>query len=282
VYRLRKGEGNPTGVVELSTNDGASFDSLAVKTVPESSVVKPDDPDRFIHLAMAAPSAAATQASKRRPASLTQLGLAVSTGRVVQYRARAHLQPEPQRGSIPLLHAFHLDAGRVTWPVAKARKPQALRDDAETRALALPRGNYVVVRRFSSKEEKRRIVAATLEATDLPHETVAVENHLNVFHAGGRGLPLLVARGLTAFLSSTAVDEHFREFNGHTQVNATDLRRLNYPRRDRLVALGRRMRPGMAPDQVDRLIAHVVLGESPLSSGASTRKCFVGSSRIHT
>jgi hypothetical protein len=40
------------------------------------------------------------------------------------------------------------------------------------------------------------------------------------------------------FLNSTRLDEHFRLFNGHTQVNATDLRSLKYPSRDALLELG--------------------------------------------
>ena len=50
------------------------------------------------------------------------------------------------------------------------------------------------------------------------------ENHLNVLHEDKHGLPEKLAYGLAAFLNTTAVDENFRRFNGHTQVNATDLR----------------------------------------------------------
>lgn len=65
------------------------------------------------------------------------------------------------------------------------------------------------------------------------------ENHLNYFHVGGRGLSMELARGLTAFLNSTLVDVCFRQFNGHTQVNATDLRNLRYPARRQLERIGR-------------------------------------------
>ena len=37
----------------------------------------------------------------------------------------------------------------------------------------------------------------------------------------------------------TAVDEEFRRFNGHTQVNATDLKLMKYPSREALIELGR-------------------------------------------
>jgi adenine-specific DNA-methyltransferase len=57
------------------------------------------------------------------------------------------------------------------------------------------------------------------------------ENHLNVFHEDKCGLPENLEHGLAAFLNTTAVDDHFRRFNGHTQVNATDLRLMMYPSR---------------------------------------------------
>lgn len=49
------------------------------------------------------------------------------------------------------------------------------------------------------------------------------------------------AKGLAAFLNSTLVDGYFRQFNGHTQVNATDLRNLRYPTAAELVLLGRKI-----------------------------------------
>jgi hypothetical protein len=102
-----------------------------------------------------------------------------------------------------------------------------------------PRGYYCVVRRFSSKEEKRRIVASVVDPGafgDTP--VLGFENHLNLFHENKRGLPQALARGLAVFLNTTAVDESFRRFNGHTQVNATDLKLMKYPSRASLIELG--------------------------------------------
>ncbi len=65
------------------------------------------------------------------------------------------------------------------------------------------------------------------------------ENHLNVFHTKKQGLSKALAHGLAMFLNTTAVDEHFRSFNGHTQVNATDLKRMKYPSREVLIELGK-------------------------------------------
>jgi adenine-specific DNA-methyltransferase len=50
-----------------------------------------------------------------------------------------------------------------------------------------------------------------------------------------------LAKGLAAYLNSTLVDAYFRQFNGHTQVNATDLRNIRYPTRTELESLGRKI-----------------------------------------
>ncbi len=50
-----------------------------------------------------------------------------------------------------------------------------------------------------------------------------------------------LAKGLSAYLNSSLVDVYFRQFNGHTQVNATDLRNLRYPTMTALLALGRQI-----------------------------------------
>jgi len=62
---------------------------------------------------------------------------------------------------------------------------------------------------------------------------------MNLFHCNKRGLPELLARGLVVFLNTTAVDESFRRFNGHTQVNATDLKLMKYPSLSALTELGK-------------------------------------------
>jgi hypothetical protein len=138
-----------------------------------------------------------------------------------------------------LLYPVHFSGGEITWPIEGMKKPNAIERNPDTEKWFYPTGYYCVVRRFSSKEESRRIVASVVEPSafgDAP--VLGFENHLNVFHDNRRGLPKAMAHGLAVFLNTTAVDEAFRRFNGHTQVNATDLTLMKYPSRDVLMQLG--------------------------------------------
>ncbi len=170
--------------------------------------------------------------------SLAELGFDVSTGPVVDFRVRDYCLKEPTGNSVPLLYAHHFAGGTLQWP-REHKKPNALALSEETRKWLMPRGWYTITKRFSSKEERRRVVAYVLDPDQLEADLIGFENHLNVIHARKQGLPAEMARGLALFLNSTLLDEHFRTFSGHTQVNATDLRTMRFSTHATLMDFGR-------------------------------------------
>lgn len=228
----------PQGAVIISTSLGSGEDDVRQELVPFARVVRPDDPNSFIRIVSGDPAVAATERITALEYSLPDTGAAVSTGRVVDFRVREHLRESVTDGTVPLIYPYHLRLGRFRPDAPRRKKPAALAVNNVTRRMLLPAGNYVLVKRFSSKEERRRVVAAVLETDDLGGVEVAVENHVNVFHRDGAGLPRDLAWGISTYLNTTAVDVFFRQFNGHTQVNATDLRSLNYPTDGQLRTLG--------------------------------------------
>lgn len=214
------------------------------REVPYREVLDPGDPEMFIHVVSDELGAAVRRRIEAFNCTLDELDLAVSTGKVVDFRAKELLRRDPAADTVPLIYPGHLRGGKVTYPLPGNKKPNALADTAEARPLLLPAGNYVLVKRFTSKEEARRVVAVVFRPQDVPGDRVAFENHLNVFHRRDEGLPRELAEGLAAYLNSTLVDEYFRQFNGHTQVNATDLRSLRYPTVEALHRMGRKIKDG--------------------------------------
>jgi adenine-specific DNA-methyltransferase len=230
----------PQSVV-ISTSSGEHSGEIAERTCPYTEVVSPRDPELFIHLVAAESDAVVRQKMTHFKTPLAKLGLEVSTGRVVDFRAKQFLVREPQDDTAPLIYPCHFNGGFVHWPKRGGKKPNAIRDTERTQELLVPGAIYVLVKRFTSKEERRRVVACIYDPHRISAERVGFENHLNYFHARSRGLPMDLAKGLAAFLNSTLVDVYFRQFNGHTQVNATDLRNMCYPTRAELESLGRKI-----------------------------------------
>jgi adenine-specific DNA-methyltransferase len=236
---IRLERGGQKGPVTVTTSTDDSFEDITTNEHPFERIVFPDDSERFIHV----PTTTEKSTIELSPAvryTLADLGIKVSTGPVVDFRLKEHLRDMPEPGTVPLIYPGHLSMTGTVWPVSGLKKPNAiLRNDATEKWL-YPNGFYCVVRRFSSKEEKRRVVASVVDPAAFgEHIVLGFENHMNLFHENKHGLPELLAKGLAVFLNTTAVDECFRRFNGHTQVNATDLKLMKYPSRDALIQLGK-------------------------------------------
>ena len=225
------------GDVLLTYSKDGSLKGIQSRRVPFSAIVNPSDQEKYINIPPYE-EIKSSNALDRMLSSLKDIGIQASTGAVVDFRAKNELRMNYETGAIPLLYPVHFKGGRVRWPVESKRPNAIMRTDA-TAKLFLPRGYYVVVKRFSAKEEKRRLVASIVTPDDFTSEEIAFENHLNVFMQGKRGLDKHMAHGLTVWLNTTWLDGKFRLFSGHTQVNATDLRNLPYPTAEQLSNMGR-------------------------------------------
>lgn len=258
IMRAVKSPDRPLTVV-VSASSGPEDDFAAVRDAPMDEIVQPGDPNLFIHVIPDELGQQVASRMKRLTASLAHLGISVSTGRVVDFRARESLRKNPSQDTVPLIYPGHLVNGFVEWPRSECRKPESLAITSSTTELLVPASTYVLVKRFSAKEESRRVVAAVYDPERVNSGMVGFENHLNYYHRNGYGLPSLLAKGLAVFLNSTLADLYFRLFNGHTQVNATDLRSLRYPTVEQLESLGARVGavfPGQ--EDLDRIIEEVV------------------------
>lgn len=247
--------GGQQGEVKVTSSTDDSFADLATHVHPFDRIVFPADPESFIHVP-ASLERNAIELSTAIRYSLEDIGIQVSTGPVVDFRLKNHLRGMPEPGTVPLLYPGHFKGQRTEWPKSDMKKPNAIHRNVETEKWLFPTGFYCVVRRFSSKEERRRIMASVVQpGTFSDTEMLGFENHLNVFHEDKHGLPEALVRGLVVFLNTSAVDQNFRCFSGHTQVNATDLKLMKYPSREALIALGEKAK-SLSNDQqtVDKLV----------------------------
>jgi adenine-specific DNA-methyltransferase len=161
--------------------------------------------------------------------SLEKHGFQVSTGRVVPFRANKLLKEEvkTELNTVPLLWMQNVKPYQIEYPLTRFDKPQAI--SATDPSLLMPNANYVLVRRFSAKEDKRRLVSAPFLGQIFDFEQIGFENHLNVIFKKKRTLSISETIGLSALLNSAIIDRYFRIVNGNTQVNAAELRIMPIP-----------------------------------------------------
>ncbi|AJM78334.1 Eco57I restriction-modification methylase domain-containing protein [Rathayibacter toxicus] len=221
--------GRRPDAVQVSTSHDHN-DDASVRSVAYNDVVTAD----FIHVPATQKDAeAVTWMTHHAHHTLADLGLTVSTGRVVDFRSRHMLHQKQIEGALPMVNASHIRNGQTIHPIG-AKKPEWFHTVPDVASkILVPSGVYVLIKRFSAKEERRRVSAGVWQSD----EAVAFDNKLNYVHQNGMGLKLPVARGLAVFLNSTRLDDYFRVFSGHTQVNATDLRQMPFPSFEQLRAL---------------------------------------------
>ncbi len=258
-------KGKEQGDIVVSSSHDQEFADYRERSFSFSEIIKPADPEVFIHAPMEEQNA--DEAAYLFQHSLNEIGFEVCTGPVVDFRLRAYWLADPLPNSIPLIYPHHFSGGTLQYP-KRHKKPNALEDNDGVRHWLMPNERYVLVKRFSSKEEKRRVVAYVYQPEEIGCRQIGFENHWNVFHSQRGGIDLVLARGLACFLNSTVLDRHFRVFSGHTQVNATDLRNMKYPSLTFLRVLGQTFRDGLTQAEIDDKIrlAHEQTNEAGRSS----------------
>lgn len=235
---LRLERSGQQGPVTVTTSTDDTFTDLTTHKYPFDQIVVPDGSEQFIRVPLSPENI--IELAPSICYALADLGIKVSTGPVIDFRLKAYLRDMPEAGSVPLLYPCHFSGIDTKWPVVGGKRPNAILRNIDTEKWLYPNGFYCVVRRFTAKEEKRRIVASVVDPSSFNNAPLlGFENHLNFFHENKGELPQALAHGLAVFLNSTAIDEYYRCFSGHTQVNATDLKLIKYPSRDVLIEIGK-------------------------------------------
>lgn len=197
--------------------------------------------------------------------SLDTYGLRISTGPVVPFRATELIEKagDVPRTHVPLLWMNHVRGMQVTWPLGR-HKPEYMTHTMAAQPLLVPNANYVLMRRFSAKEEARRLVAAPYLASAFAVPMVGLENHLNYVYRPKGQLTEHEAIGLAALFNSALLDGYFRISNGNTQVSATELRTMPLPSLTVITALGQRVqRERPSQEALDVLVMTLASADQP-------------------
>ena|ERR1700691_2045919 len=236
IFHAKRVNGSPRPHVELSTSKGCADLGRPTRFGLPWTFLCPKGAENQIRLPESIFQIAALRELDSYSDRLRTLGLRVSTGPVVGFRSRGDLVEDPSETSrhVPIIWLEDVSRGRLLWnDSADRRHPAYLQRCATTEKLILPGEDMVLVRRFSAKEDRFRVIACHIRASELG-PSVAVENKVNVirgFH--GRG-GTRAAKAVCWYLNSEIVDQYVRAVSGTTQVNAYELDALPFPPMDTL------------------------------------------------
>ena len=236
---------NECASIRLSTSHGADFHAEnGVSEYPSTQIIDDSDRSLIVRIPANLIDMQIMEIIEQWPARFRDMGLQISTGPVVTFRATDFLlETADHSAAVPLFYPHNVRPFETCWPIARNGKPLAFRACPESERLLLPTKNYVFLRRFSAKEEHRRLTASCF----LPMQghwpsRIAVENHVNYVYHRQRDLSDMEALGIAGYFNSAFLDRYFRCLSGNTQVNATEIRAMPFPSLLTLTELGCRIK----------------------------------------
>lgn len=256
IYSMTKTSDVPATAILSASRDHT--DVATEREVDYTEILHPKDRQLYVRIPSTPEDADLVSLMAALPCTLAEAGIEVSTGRVVDFRSREQLLDQPLDEHYPMVYPANISHGVLSHPKQNGKVQWFSITAEEDRKWLVPAGTYVLVKRFSAKEERRRLVASIWTPADHGDTPAAFDNKLNFFHIRGKSLDEPLAMGLAIWLNSTAVDSYFRTFSGHTQVNATDLRGMRYPTAEQLRALGTGHTSLPDDATIDRLVNDLV------------------------
>jgi len=171
--------------------------------------------------------------------SLESLGFKVSTGPVVPFRSKEFLQEESNNNNcVPLFWMHNCKKMELVWPLKRGNKHEWIIDTLDSRSRLVDNENVVILRRFSSKEEKAKLVALPHIRNNYRYDKIGIENHLNYLYKINGELTEFETYGLSVLYNSFIFDSYFRSLNGNTQVNAKELNSIPMPSTEIIIRIG--------------------------------------------
>lgn len=169
--------------------------------------------------------------------NLIKLGFKLSTGKVVDFRALDYITNNPSE-AVPLFWSDNFINNRIV-NVENEDKFRFILSNNNTKSLIQENKDYILVKRFTSKEEARRIQPAVYNQEDFSGcSKIGIENHINYIEKIKGDMTKEEQYGLFCIFNSSIIDKYYRIVNGNTQVNATEFNSIPMPDIETILKIG--------------------------------------------
>lgn len=250
IIKLRKTNHKPDYITITSTNSNQDFSEITSFQAPYDTVVF--GKNKYVYLVTNTDEAETLRQLNSWNDTLPSLGLRMKTGLTVDFRNREALRNNAEDAAVPLFYSQHIQAGKVIFPIGKEHEYLV----TEQSGLLQKNSNYLFVKRFTTKEEHRRLQCGVYLSRKYPdYRQISTQNKIN-FIDGLKGLSECVVYGLYVLFNSTIYDSYYRILNGSTQVNATEVNSMPVPPMMTIEAMGKELiaRRDLSEESCDRIL----------------------------
>lgn len=236
IVKVRKTHTVPEQVITTFSKSNRDFDHLTSLTVPYDFVVS--GKDDYVYLVTDEKDIAVLERLHKFNCTLLDIGVKMKTGLTVDFRNRQILRDQEEDGAIPLFYSQHIRQGEVRFPIQKRHEYIV----TEQKGLMQDNRNYLFVKRFTAKEEPRRLQCGVYLAKNYPqYKKISTQNKINFIDGILEEMSECLVYGLYVLFNSTLYDEYYRILNGSTQVNSTEINAMPVPDRGKIQEMGRRL-----------------------------------------
>lgn len=235
IVKVKKAALKPDTITISTTQCNCDFESRTVFEAPYTTVVNGNE--SYVYLVTNEEEANTLKTLNEFEETLPSIGLRMKTGLTVDFRNRDALRDSAEENAVPLFYSQHIQDGKVVFPVGKEHEYIV----TEQSGLRQQNTNYLFVKRFTAKEERRRLQCGVYLARKHPEYTeISTQNKIN-FICGLRELSECVVYGLYVLFNSTLYDCYYRILNGSTQVNSTEINAMPVPSMSIIEAMGKEL-----------------------------------------
>lgn len=251
IIKVRKTSEKPRTIKITTTRSNSDFSDITSFEAPYHSVVSGSD--LYVFLITCKEDAKTLETLSQWNDTLPTLGLKMKTGLTVDFRNREVLRNAPGEKIVPLFYSQHIQNGEVVFPTGLDTEYIV----TERTGLLQNNSNYLFVKRFTAKEEKRRLQCGVYLSRKFPeYSQISTQNKIN-FISGTNELSECTVYGLYVILNSTVYDRYYRILNGSTQVNSTEVNSMPMPPINAIEEMGKQL---MCADSMSEQCCNQILG----------------------
>lgn len=202
-------------------------------------IIDPSNDHRLIRIPESAYDASILKQAETFETTFEDAGYFISTGPVVEHRTRQYITDlTGSNNTVPLYRPHNITPLAAKWTGDHKKEVSFKLDDGHEKHT-IENENYVLLKRFSSKDEKRRLVSGVHLANEHQCKLIGFGNKTNYIGVTNEKLSVGEAYGIATVFNSSFMDKYFRCISGNTQVNATEIRVMKFPSRAQVKEIGK-------------------------------------------
>ncbi len=261
IIKLIKTQSDSSVVRLTSSNSGMDFSNVSRLDLPYDQMVS--GKNLYVYLPISLEQVSVLEKINKLSHTLPDIGLRMRTGIIVDFREQESLRSVQTDNVVPLFYSQHIKNGRVHHEPSGKQFDWVILDNT---SLIQLNKNYLFLKRFTAKEEPRRLQAGIYLSSDFNEFAyIGTHNKINYIDNVDKS-PLCQNEvyGLYGIFNSTIYDQYYRILNGSTQVNSTEVNSIPVPPREKIMEIGKRLiaQSSLSTDTCDHILEEVVYGEN--------------------